>query len=417
VTGQAIATSVIVVSRERPALLQRCLSALAMQQHPMFEVVVVADPQGCAAARETAFGAAIKIVAFDEANISAARNLGLAEAAGEVVAFIDDDSVAVPTWLSYLIAPFADPEVAATTGFVRGRNGISFQSMATEILTDGWPRDLVVPSDRPTRHVGEAGRGIKTEGTNMAFRRAVLAEIGGFDPTFRYYLDEADVNLRLAARGAVTVVEPRAKVLHDAAAGLYRSESRGPRGLFEIGASRAAFLVRHDPGGASEVRRAEARADHRRRLVGHMVAGRLLPGEVGWLLKSWDRGWKDGLSRPRQALRPLATAGDPFRQVTPARSTRPSPKAAYWWLRRRAVAQASATAAQGENALVWLYSFTGFRHRLRMDRPGVWLMRGGVFGRAQDSDPVWRFWTRRGRLAAESKRIAHFWVFRASDRQ
>ncbi|MBL9055206.1 MAG: glycosyltransferase family 2 protein, partial [Rhodobacteraceae bacterium] len=43
--------SVIVVSRHRAAALHCCLMALAQQDHPNFEVIVVADPGGIAAAR------------------------------------------------------------------------------------------------------------------------------------------------------------------------------------------------------------------------------------------------------------------------------------------------------------------------------------------------------------------------------
>ncbi|MCB2152739.1 MAG: glycosyltransferase, partial [Rhodobacteraceae bacterium] len=60
-----------------------------------------------------------------------ARNLGLAAAAGEIVAFIDDDAVPEPRWLARLTAPFADPGIAAAGGFVVGRNGISFQWRAS----------------------------------------------------------------------------------------------------------------------------------------------------------------------------------------------------------------------------------------------------------------------------------------------
>ncbi|WP_372887787.1 glycosyltransferase family 2 protein, partial [Shimia sp.] len=120
--------SVVIVSRGRPQALARCLTGLSQQTHPSFETIVVADPSGCAAVNDGAFSGLVKLVAFDEANISAARNLGIARAAGELVAFIDDDAVPEPTWLAHLVAPFdSDPEVMAAGGFVRGRNGISFQ--------------------------------------------------------------------------------------------------------------------------------------------------------------------------------------------------------------------------------------------------------------------------------------------------
>ena len=134
------AASVIVVSRHRAAALGRCLMALAQQDHPQIEVIVVADPEGLAAAKAT--GLALKRVLFDEANISAARNLGLAAAAAPVVAFIDDDAVAEPTWISRLCAAFADPQVVAATGFVRGRNGISYQWKACEVDAFGFDHPL-----------------------------------------------------------------------------------------------------------------------------------------------------------------------------------------------------------------------------------------------------------------------------------
>ena len=131
--------SVVIVSRRRPALLRRCLLGLTQQDLPGFEVVVVADPAGIAAVQ----GFAVKTVGFDEPNISAARNLGIAQAGGEVVAFIDDDAVPEPTWLSRLTVPFSDPAVIAATGFVRGRNGVSFQWKAPwarrhSRSTNGW---------------------------------------------------------------------------------------------------------------------------------------------------------------------------------------------------------------------------------------------------------------------------------------
>ena len=73
----------------RPEALARCLAALTLQDHPL-ELVLVADP-GAVGIRPDL---PAKRVAFDRPNISLARNLGLARAAGDVVLFIDDDALA-----------------------------------------------------------------------------------------------------------------------------------------------------------------------------------------------------------------------------------------------------------------------------------------------------------------------------------
>ena len=102
VVGSVVGSvSVVVVSRHRPAALSLCLTALTLQDHPGFEIVLVADPGSVGVRPDLP----IKRVRFDAANISAARNAGVMAAAGEVVAFIDDDAVAEPTWLSRLTAP------------------------------------------------------------------------------------------------------------------------------------------------------------------------------------------------------------------------------------------------------------------------------------------------------------------------
>ena len=140
--------SVIVVSRGRAADLPLCLLGISQLDYPNFEVVLVADSDGLSAVRELLFFDDLKVIEFNEANISAARNLGIAEAAGELVAFIDDDAVPEPTWLNYLTAGFRDPDVAAAGGFVIGRNGISFQWKARSVDVFGEAAALRLPKTR-----------------------------------------------------------------------------------------------------------------------------------------------------------------------------------------------------------------------------------------------------------------------------
>ncbi len=396
--------SVVVVSRGRPAALALCITALAQQRHPEFEVVVVADPEGLAALAR--WQGRIRCLGFDESNISAARNLGVTAAAGAVVAFLDDDAVPEPTWLARLTAPFADPDVAASGGYVRGRNGIAFQWRARAAFADGSGRDLVLEDDAPIVLRGRLGRGVKTEGTNMAVRRSVLARLGGFDPAYRFYLDETDLNLRLASFGARTAIVPLAQVQHGYLESPRRRADRVPRDLHEIGASLAVFLRRHGARVDGNARIAQEREAQRWRLTWHMVAGRIAPGDVDRLLSGFDAGVSDGRARVLTRLAPL---GDPPPSFLPFRSGTPALPHVALTARpltaRARMAEAAALAERGHVVSLCILSPTALRHAERFDPAGVWVQRGGLFGRSDPADPPFRWWRRSDRFDRERARI------------
>ena len=397
--------SVIVVSRARPEALRRCLLAIAQLQYRSFEVVVVACPQGVAVANASAALSEIKCIAFDEANISAARNLGLKHAAGDIVAFVDDDAVPEPQWLHHLVAPAARADVAAMGGFVRARNGISFQYKARTLDAQGTPQEVEIDPFQATVLVPPKGRAIKTEGTNMAFRRDVLVDIGGFDPAFRFFLDETDVNMRLAQAGHATALVPLAEVHHGFAASATRRQDRVPRDLFEIGASWAVFQRKYIP---KADRPAHWRLQHtseRRRLLQHMVAGRLEPRDVRRLMNRLDAGYEDGQHRNFGAAQLPRHAMQPFRPVEFRR--REAKFTSVRGIRATAAIEAAvARVAAGSIETVLVLSPTALFHSVQFTLDGVWVQRGGLFGRANRDEPLFRFTTFRRRSQRERARIA-----------
>jgi GT2 family glycosyltransferase len=397
--------SVVIVSRQRPQALRLCLMALAQQDHPFFEVIVVADPAGQAAVQAT--GLAISCIGFDTPNISAARNLGLARAAAPVIAFIDDDAVAEPTWLSRLVAPFADPRVTQATGFVRARNGISFQWKASVVGRDGCDTPLEVPEAEVSLHAALPGRAVKTPGCTCAFRTEALRRAGGFDPAFQFYLEDADVNLRLAAGGGLTAVVPLAQVHHHFAAGPHRRPDRVPRSLHQIAASTAVFLRRHGAAPLPAAPPADLVARERARALNHMIAGRIEPRDVGALMASLAAGWADGLSRPLSPLDPLMPlASGP---ALPLPRTGPRPGLVLSgppWRRAALLRQAEQARAEGRIVTVLCLGPGPARHWHWFMPQGVWWQEGGVAGKSvrEAKRPRGRRFARR--VADEVQRLA-----------
>lgn len=392
--------SVIIVSRGRPALLHRCLIGVGQLWYPDFEIVVVSDPEGLDAVAP--WGDAIKRVAFDAANIASARNAGIRAAAGSIVAFIDDDAVPEPTWLTYLVAPFSDPEVAQTGGYVRGRNGISFQWRARAVNRLGAARDIPQSGDAPFTPELAQGEAIKTEGTNMALRRSVIADIGGFDPAFHYFLDETDVNLRLADR--CTMIVPTAQVHHAFAASDNRTEDRVPTDLTEIGASWAVFLRKHAP---DEMETATDRAfsEQEQRLRRHLDAGRMTAAEKTRLEESFFRGFDVGLTRDAHPSDALPDPNTPFKRFEHTFDGTSVLIAGRAWSKRRLAAKARAAVADGSVATVLRLSPTARPHRMRFHAEGYWEQRGGLFGPSDRAQPRVRLWSFSKRVAAERTRI------------
>lgn len=364
-----IQVSVCIVSRHRPQALVLAMMAVAQQDHPALELVVVADPAGAAAARAT--GLPAKVITHDAEGIGAARNAGLDAAAGEVIAFLDDDAVPEPTWAGRLAAPFADPAVMQAAGFVLGPDGMRWQWRAIEV--DSFGQDHPFDAPDTLLRQGSARRAVKTQGTNCAFRAGPLRDAGGFDPGFRFYLDDADLNLRLAHRGLSAVV-PGAVVHHGHLPSRRRRADLVPVDLSDIATSLALFLKRHAPAANHAALLAAEAARQRARLIRHMIAGRIEPRDVHKILATFVPKMAD--PSPLPARHP---AGKPFLGLPTG------PRPGLQLVGRPAdLARLTEAARQGcDHAIVTVIclSLTFRRRRQKFLAPGYWLIVGGVPGR------------------------------------
>lgn len=386
--------SVVIVSRHRPSELRKCLLALSFQTLPCFEVIVVGDPETGRVIEALKLQDKVKQSLFDAPNISQARNIGIGLAAGKIVAFIDDDAVAEPTWLERLIAPFDDDAVAASGGFVRGRNGISYQWKAEAIGLSGDSEHIEVTKTSVLE--GTEYRAIKTQGTNCAFRRDILEKMGGFDENYHFYMDETDLNMRIAHAGLLTAIVPDAEVQHGYAQSAQRTQNRAPRTLYDLGASRAYFLKKF----GQDLEKVKAfRLHQRKRLLRHMVNGEIEPRDVNRLLATFDDGVAQGIKRDSIH----AKIGKPSGFVDFARPQEHQHLSLFARRRNRATlfAKAREHASRGVGVTAMVFTRTALFHRRWFHRDGFWVQTGGQFGKSDRSDPIFRRYSTRVRAQRE----------------
>ncbi|MBX2997419.1 MAG: glycosyltransferase [Caldilineaceae bacterium] len=210
--------SIVVNTTDRSHSLSILLRSLEQQSYPHFEVVVVVGPtKDDTLEMLSRYQGRLQVLRCDEANLSKSRNIGLRAAHGDVVAFIDDDAVPCQRWLEQLNQIFTDPAVDATGGVVylihpnspsiQHRLGITSSLMEQYYARKSGLEYLVPPGQ---------GRQWFTRmmGTNMAFRRQAILNVGGFDEFYIWVTDETDLVMRMVNAGHLIHPVKEAAVYH-----------------------------------------------------------------------------------------------------------------------------------------------------------------------------------------------------------
>ncbi len=387
--------SVIIVSQGRPEHLARCLESLHKQTHPSFEVVVVADNL------PPDFASSVRYIPFEKQNIAAARNLGISNSTADIIAFCDDDAIPDPPWLERLITPFETSKIGSTTGFTRGRNGISRQWGAFRFDRDG--NDLATQVDETapfTIFPADTNTPVKLLGTNMAFRKTALMAVSGFDAAFHFFLEDADIKLQLDSKNWECAIVPSAQIHHRYAASPRRSQNRIPTDLHEIGASKAYFCRKHNPQNIdTALERFEG--EQQQRLTAMLAVKHLTQANVDTLMQSLRAGFARGMERE--------TSGDisahppefnAFQTCSGSHILLCATVLDRKWMRKTA---RDLTDKGHRISVVYLMPTTFFFQVSFKD--GYWLHKGGVWGKSQRSQPLIQLITHRKRFSQEARRI------------
>lgn len=269
-TGSAAETptiSVVLVAYDSGAILLECLESLAQQDVPSLEVVVVnngSEAPELAAARLPH----LKVLSPGRnLGFPAGCNLGAAAATGDILVFLNPDTVVAEGALAALAATLQDPsigiaqarlrllrepELLNTSGNVLHISGLAWVGDHRERANDTSElRDVPFPS-----------------GAAMAIRADVFHELGGFREELFLYQEDVDLGWRVRQSGRRVVVQPAADVYHD-----YSTEMTSQK-LYFIERNRLAVLF--------------CNCSARLLLV---LVPILAVAELGLALVAWRQGW------------------------------------------------------------------------------------------------------------------------------
>lgn len=221
--------SVVINTVDRAADLTITLEALKSHWDERDELIVVLGPTGDSSEEVIRRSEMpCQLIRCPVRNLAVSRNLGWRAAGGVMIAFIDDDASPQDGWLDRLLdALERDPEVGVSAGYVLDGQGQRFlnRHVVADTLGRAFGFDDAAAADAKIREIG-VHRGFPTAmGCNMAFRRSILAEVGGFDPFYQYFLEETDVIRRVLSAGYRCEVSPESRVLHRLGGNLARKPS------------------------------------------------------------------------------------------------------------------------------------------------------------------------------------------------
>ncbi len=260
--------SVVVPAFNVDKTIGACLDALLAQTAPRdgYEVIVV-DDGSTDQTRAVAETRGVKVLAQPNCGAAAARNLGAQNARGDILLFIDADSVPDARWIEAMVAPFADASIAGASGVKKTRQ------------TNLWARYVQLEYDFKYDRMDAHGTTDFIDSSTAGYRREVFNSNGGFDTTLME-AEDTDLSFRLAERGCAMVLVRDAIVYHTHPESLFEYLRR----KYRYAIWRAAVYARHPRKAAFDTRTPQSQK------LQAALAFLLVPALVGavlWNPLSW----------------------------------------------------------------------------------------------------------------------------------
>ncbi|MFA5272647.1 MAG: glycosyltransferase family A protein [Candidatus Peribacter sp.] len=184
--------SAIIPAHNEEKYLADCIVSLLAHRTPnLFEIIVVDNASTDATVKIAAGFEGVKVISEPKKGLTHARQRGLQEASGELLAYIDADTRIHASWFHTINKHFADhPSHAALSGPYQYYDLPRWQRLLVNMY---WR--FAAPASRMT--------GYMIVGGNFVARKDALLAIGGFDTTIAFFGEDTNIARRLKKNGPV----------------------------------------------------------------------------------------------------------------------------------------------------------------------------------------------------------------------
>lgn len=205
--------SVVVGIRNEEKFIKECIESLLNLDYPKdsYEIIIV-DGMSTDKTRDIVQKYPVKLLLNEKKNVAAARNLGVKNARGELVAFTDGDCKVDAQWLKVLVHEMqASPDDVVCFG---GPNLI-FDTDPVFGRVVGYAQESFLGSGGSAQSKNSTKKHYvgSLPNCNAMYKKAAIKGVGGFDERFVVGQD-GDLNYRIGKKGNKFLYIPKAQVLH-----------------------------------------------------------------------------------------------------------------------------------------------------------------------------------------------------------
>lgn len=235
-----VTVTVVVPTFNRCEDLRRCLNSLVQQTYAEVEILVI-DNGSTDDTPALLSKYPVRVVEDLTRNLTHVFNTGWRNSSGQVIAWINDDAEATPTWIENIVREFENhpnasavggPTLATRKQTIHGLHERSRKSLF--LVPFGRVYEIVI-AENGLFEIGRLFRSgaysiggslpLSTELkepvvvdlltiTNMAIKKETLQKLGGFDESFLFNHADGDLFVRMKKNGLVLLFSPKVVVFH-----------------------------------------------------------------------------------------------------------------------------------------------------------------------------------------------------------